>query len=160
MNWFRDRKKVTKLMLGFGVLAAMLCFVAYQGITTAQEINSSLATLHDRDLKGLSAWKEANIDLIYIGRAFRSAILTDDKAQVESYRIEIEKDKALLNANFDQAEKTIASEEARRTATETRAELSNFYSQVGEIMQLAAANQDKAAITQSQSVRFPANNSR
>ncbi|MEI9972941.1 MAG: hypothetical protein WDO73_13290 [Ignavibacteriota bacterium] len=45
-------------MIGFGAIAAMLCFVAYQGVSTAQEINSKLTTMYDRDLEGLSAIKK------------------------------------------------------------------------------------------------------
>lgn len=153
MNWSKNRKTVTKLMIGFGVLAAMLCFVAYLGITTAQEINSKLATMHDSDIKGLSAVKEANTDLIYIGRTYRAAILAEDKAEIENYRIEIEKDKNLLNANFGEAEKTIASAEGKRVAAETRSELATYYSRVGEIMQLAAADKDTEARAQSKALR-------
>ena len=40
MNWFKNRKTVTKLMIGFGVLAAMLAFVSLSGISTAPRIST------------------------------------------------------------------------------------------------------------------------
>src|SRR5262249_40881141 len=129
----------------------------YQGITTAQDINSKLATLYNRDLRGLAAFQEANIDLIYIGRAYRSAILAEDAAEVENYRAEIEKDRNHLNASLDEAEQTLATAEGKRVAAETRATLATFYPAVDEIMKLAAANKDKEAAAQSRKVRLIGN---
>ncbi len=157
MNWFKNRKTLTKLMIGFGLLAAMLSFVAYRGISTAQEINANATLMYERDLKGLSAWKEANIDLIYIGRAFRAAILAEDQVDIERYRSEIEDAKTKLNANFAEAEKTTATADAKRIAEETKAALSEFYSQVGEIIRLAQARQKKEALAHAESARAVAN---
>ena len=72
MNWFKNRKAVTKLMLGFGLMALLLAFVAYRGLSSASQINNRLETLYQRDLMGLSAVKEANINLVYIGRSIRA----------------------------------------------------------------------------------------
>jgi methyl-accepting chemotaxis protein len=157
MNWFKNRKTVTKLMIGFGALAAMLCFVAYQGISTAQEINSKLTTMYERDLKGILSWKEAAIDTIYIGRAFRAAILAGDKAEVAHYRGEIEDDKAKLNANFAEGEKTLVTAEAKQLAAETRTALSEYYSHLDEIMRLAQAGDEKGAKNRSAGAREVAN---
>src|SRR5579883_1498918 len=157
MNWFKNRKTVTKLMIGFGLLAAMLCFVAYRGISTAQDINAKLTTMYERDLKGLSATKEANVDLIYIGRAFRAALLSSDKAEIERCRSEIETDKTKLNTNFDEGAKTMVTVEAKRLADETRAALSSDYSDVDEIMRLAQAGDAKGALARSIGARQVAN---
>jgi methyl-accepting chemotaxis protein len=157
MNWFKNRKTVTKLMIGFGVLAAMLCFVAYQGVSTAQEINSKLTTMYDRDLKGISSWKDANVDVVYIGRAFRAAILAGDKADIEHYRGEIEDDKAKLNASLIEGEKTIVTAEAKQLVGETRTALSEYYSHIDEIMRLAQAGDAKGATLRSAGAREVAN---
>ena len=114
MNWFKNRKTVTKLMIGFGLIAAMLAFVAYRGITASNVINTMLNTMYERDLKGLSSIKEANINLIYIGRAFRAAILADDKAEVERYRGDIDKYITAVNTLFAETEKTIVTDEGKR----------------------------------------------
>ena len=111
MNWFKNRKTVTKLMIGFGRIAAMLAFVAYRGIRLRRGVNTMLNTMYERDLKGLSSIKEANINLIYIGRAFRAAILAGDKAQVERYRGDIDKYTTAVNTLLGETEKTIATDE-------------------------------------------------
>lgn len=157
MNWFKNRKTIAKLMMGFGLLAAMLAFVAYLGISTAQDMNSKAALMYERDLKGLSAWKEANIDLIYIGRDFRQAILETDQAAMERCRSEIEDAKAKLNANFGEAEKSLATAEAKQKAAEAKATLSEYYSQVDRIVRLTMANQNKEAMALARTTREAAN---
>lgn len=145
MNWFKNRKTVTKLMIGFGLLAAMLAFVAYRGITAAGVVNTMLNTMYERDLTGLSSIKEANINLIYIGRAFRAAILAGDKAQVERYRADIDKYTTTMNSLLVETEKTLVSDEAKRELGEVRAGLAEYCPQVAEIMRLAQAGDEKAA---------------
>jgi len=145
MNWYKNRKTVTKLMIGFGLIAAMLAFVAYRGITASNGINAMLNTMYDRDLKGLSSIKEANINLIYIGRAFRAAILANDKAQAERYRADIDKYTTAVNTLLAETEKTITTEEGKRALAETRAGLAEYLPQVAEIMRQVQAGDEKTA---------------
>ena len=146
MNWFRNRKTVTKLMIGFGVIAAMLAFVAYRGITAAGGVNTMLNTMYERDLKGLSSIKEANINLIYIGRAFRAAILAGDKAQGRAlsrgYRQVHDRDEYPVGRD---GKNTRLPTKAKRKAAEVKASLAEYYPQVAEIMRLAQAGDEKAA---------------
>jgi methyl-accepting chemotaxis protein len=145
MNWYRNLKTIIKLMIGFGLIAAMLAFVAYKGIVASSGINTMLNTMYERDLKGLSAIKEANINLIYIGRTFRAALLANDKSQVERYRGEIDKDITTLNSLVTETEKTIITDEGKRGIAEVKAGLAEYYPQVVEIMRLAQAGDEKAA---------------
>ena len=145
MNWYRNCKTVTKLMIGFGVIAAMLAFVAYRGVTASNGINAMLNTMYDRDLKGLSSVKEANINLIYIGRAFRAAILAGDKTQVERLRGDVDKYITAVNTLLAEMEKTLATEEGKRAVAEVKAGLAEYYPQVTEIMRLVQAGDEKGA---------------
>src|SRR6185437_10553634 len=119
--------------------------VAYQGIRATGLINQHLNTLYDRDLKGLSSIKEANINLIYIGRALRAAILANEKSEVEQHRVKIEKYVSDLNANLTAAEKTIVTDEGKRTCEQVKTWLAEYYPQVTEVMRLVQAGDDKAA---------------
>ncbi len=145
MNWFRNCKTVTKLMIGFGLIAAMLGFVAYRGVAAADGINGMLNTMYERDLKGLDSIKEANINLIYIGRAYRAAILASDKAEVDRLRGDVEKYITTMNTLLAEAEKTIATEEGKRAIAEIRAALAEYFPQVAEIMRLVQAGDEKTA---------------
>jgi methyl-accepting chemotaxis protein len=143
MNWFRNRKTVTKLMIGFGLVAAMLAFVAYRGLHAASEINAQLSTLYERDLKGLSAIKEANINLIYIGRGMRAAALSDDKAEIERHRSNVEKYSAALASNLAEAAKTIVTDEGKRAASQATSGVAEYLPQVREVIRLLQAGDEK-----------------
>src|SRR5689334_17239133 len=145
MNWFRNRKTVTKLMIGFGLIAAMLAFVGYRGLTASSMMNTMLNTMYERDLTGLSSIKEANIDLIYIGRGMRAAILADDKAEVERNRAFVDKSITLLNTNLAVTEKTIVTDEGKRTFAQIKTWLSEYYPQVTEVMRVVQAGDLKTA---------------
>ncbi len=146
MKWFRDQKTATKLMGTFGLLGVVLAFVAYQGVSASQSINSSLEALYSRDLKGLSAVKEANINVIYVGRAVRAALLATDKAEVEVQRTSVDKYLNGISTNLAEAEKTVNTEEGRRITGQLKAALAEYTPMVGECMRLAAAGETKAAL--------------
>ncbi len=54
MNWYKNARTSNKLMLAFGVLAAMLAAVGYEGFATtaASRLNSSLDTLYEVHMLG------------------------------------------------------------------------------------------------------------
>ncbi|WP_321478223.1 methyl-accepting chemotaxis protein [uncultured Paludibaculum sp.] len=145
MNWYRNCKTVTKLMIGFGLIASMLAFVAYRGVTASNGINAMLNTMYDRDFKGLSSVNQANLNLICIGRAFRAAMLASDKAEVERLRGDVDKYATTLNTLLAETEKTIATDEGRRLIAETKAGLAEYYPQVTEILRMVEAGDEKTA---------------
>jgi methyl-accepting chemotaxis protein len=145
MNWFKNRSTVTKLIIGFGVVAAMLVFVAYRGIEAARDINSRISTLYSRDLKGLSAAKDANADLISIGRAVRAALLTEDKVEIERHRNNVEKYLNDLSTHITATERTIVTEDGKRSIARIKALVAEYSPQMREAMRLVQSGNDKAA---------------
>ena len=39
MQWFRDRKTVTKLMIGFGIMALFIGILGYEGLRNITSLN-------------------------------------------------------------------------------------------------------------------------
>jgi methyl-accepting chemotaxis protein len=146
MNWYRNLKTVTKLMIGFGILAAMLGYVAYHGTSVARSLNSQITTMYERDLIGLSAAKEANINLIYVGRAMRAAILAPERSEVETHRANIDKYLATFHAQFAINEKSLATDEGKRVAAQIKASLAEYTPLVAEAMRLVSAGDHKNAM--------------
>lgn len=83
MQWFKNQKTVTKLMLGFGLMAALMGFVGYEGICGMRETNDLLEDLYKKHTLGVAHLKEANVDLVNISRAVRNAILDDEADDVQ-----------------------------------------------------------------------------
>jgi methyl-accepting chemotaxis protein len=64
-----------RLIAAFLVVAAASAIVGAVGIGNAGKINEMADHMYDRELLGLSYVKEANINLIYVGRARANALL-------------------------------------------------------------------------------------
>jgi len=137
MNWFKNRKTVTKLMMGFGALALLIAFVGYRGVAGMNTINEALGTMYNRDMAGLSAIKEANINLIYAGRAVRAAVLADDKAEVELHARNLQKSLTDMTKFLEAAEKTLATEKGKAVFAKLKIAIGEWEPQIRQAVRLA-----------------------
>ena len=48
MNWYRNARNATKLMLAFGLMAALMGVVGYEGMSASSTINEMLNTLYEK----------------------------------------------------------------------------------------------------------------
>ena len=85
MKWFYDLKIATKLILSFVILSAITLGVGYLGIDNMGKINQLADDLYERELLGLSYIKEANTDLIKIGRAERNLLLSSEHTERQEH---------------------------------------------------------------------------
>ena len=72
-----------KLVFGFGYLLIILLIVDLHAIETQRVLSQQTQALVDRELMGLSHLKEANINLVKIGRALRRMMLATNLEQVK-----------------------------------------------------------------------------
>ncbi|MFT3963366.1 methyl-accepting chemotaxis protein [Propionivibrio sp.] len=72
---FKDLKLRTALLGGFIVVALLSLIVGGVGIRNMGTINEMLDRMYDRELLAVSYAKEANINLVYMGRDWRNVLL-------------------------------------------------------------------------------------
>ena len=72
---FRMMKVGTRLTLGFLTIVVLGIIVTSIAIYNMAQMNERAKRLYHQELLGLSYVKEANIDLIYIGRGLRRALV-------------------------------------------------------------------------------------
>ncbi|HZX33434.1 MAG TPA: methyl-accepting chemotaxis protein [Rhodocyclaceae bacterium] len=77
MNWFRNLKVGMKLISAFLLLSLITGVVGFIGISNMSKINDEADKIYMSELLGISYVKEANINLIYVGRAVRSMLLAN-----------------------------------------------------------------------------------
>jgi methyl-accepting chemotaxis protein len=70
-----------RLIAAFLIVAAASGIVGYVGINNAGKINEMADRMYDRELLGLSYVKEANINLVYVGRARANALLASTQEE-------------------------------------------------------------------------------
>ncbi|WP_040786019.1 methyl-accepting chemotaxis protein [Massilia niastensis] len=93
----------TRLLAGFLTLALFSAVVGIVGMRGMGEINDQATDLYEKELLGVSYIKEANINLIYIGRALSNMLLASSQQQRMAYTAQIDKARAALRMNADKA---------------------------------------------------------
>ena len=85
-----------KLILGFSSGLVIAALIGLHSLQTMTQMESEMERMYDLDLLGISHIKEANINLIYMGRALRQAMIAQDdlardraRAQIDEARIEM-----------------------------------------------------------------------
>ena len=153
MNWFKNLKTAAKLVSSFACLALIAAFVGWWGLSGMGQLSQTMDTLYERDLSGLSAVKEANINLLYISRAVRAAILADDKAEVETHMQRVAKYSADMVKYLDKTEATLVTDHAKAAMAKTRAAVPTYLADVQQILKLALEGKDGQAIAAVTSAR-------
>jgi len=145
MSWFYNLKTVKKLILGFSVVCVIMIGVAYMGVTSMAKINELLNTLYERDLVGLSAAKEANRQVLMIGRAVRQALLETEKANVEQHIRNFEKYSADLRKALQECKETLVTEEGKASIAEIEEVLPGYLSRYEKLFHLKLEQKDDEA---------------
>ena len=102
MNMFRNTKVGTKLLGGFLFVSFLGAVVAIIGIASMGRINDMADEMYEKNLRGLSYIKEANINLIYAGRARANYLLATTTEEREMHAASIKK---YLSATQDYVKK-------------------------------------------------------
>ena len=76
MNGFRNLRVGSKLIGGFLLVALMGAVMGIQGIWRASQINDMATVMYERETVGLSHVAGANLEMMGVGRAIRSVLLT------------------------------------------------------------------------------------
>src|ERR1051326_7081244 len=75
MNWLRNRKILTKLMLGFSLMALLFVVVGFQGIWGLRSVNRIADELYKDHALPLAHLRAANTALVHKARMTRNVIL-------------------------------------------------------------------------------------
>jgi methyl-accepting chemotaxis protein len=148
MNWYKNANTSTKLMLAFGLLAALLGVVGFQGIGASNTLNNMLSTLYERHMLGLVSILQAKALIPTIGREARQALIAGDVAAREQCSRNLQEYFDSLEDAMSSAEKTLATEEGKAEMAKFKHAEPQYRSMVTEVVRLAVARQDKEAIEQ------------
>lgn len=125
-----------KLIGGFLVVSVITLIIGILGINNMSKINSMLHDLYEKHLIGISHSKEANVNLIYIGRALRNMILAKTREERETHEKKIEKYDETIRAELEATEKTIATDDGRQLLKKTSEIYSTYYSSLKTFIDL------------------------
>ena len=104
----------TRLIACFLAISLLGAVVGTIGIRNMGEINDQASILYQRELMGVSHIKEANINLIYIGRAISSMLLAAKEEDKARFRTQLNEAMRQLHARTDAARPLFYSVEGKR----------------------------------------------
>jgi methyl-accepting chemotaxis protein len=135
---FANLKVGTKLIAGFLCLSVLGAIVAVIGIFNMGRINDLAGQMYERELIGLSHIKEANINLIYIGRARGNYLLSTTVQERETNLNNVRKYSAALKEHLAIAKPLFVSDEAKRIFGEFATVTTSYESGLERVFSLAA----------------------
>jgi methyl-accepting chemotaxis protein len=107
---FQNLKLGTRLISAFVVVCLLGALVSALGIRNMSVLNDEADTLYERELIGLSVVKEANIDLVYVARDRRNALLASSPAERAKFLALADQSLASMHANLAKARPLFSSE--------------------------------------------------
>ncbi len=146
MHWFYNLSTMRKLILGFLTVAAVAGAVGFMGISNLATMKGMLDQMYQRELQGLSQIKEVNVQIMYIAREIREAIITPDKSQVRKHRENCDKYFATLQENMNAFEKGLTTEAGKKEFANLKEALPVYQKLVDRMLELTAANQSEQAV--------------
>ena len=148
MSWFYNLTTMKRLILGFSLVCVVMIGVGYTGVSGMSGINGMLATLYDRDMKGLTSLKSANLDLMFIARELREAIIAKDGSEIPAIRANADKYIASIRKNLEDAEKTLVTEKGKAETLKANRALKSYLEVVDKVLAHAAANRRDDALAE------------
>ena len=103
-----------RLVVAFLIVASASGIVGMVGISNAGRINDLADRMYSSEVLGVSYIKEANIDLIYIGRARANALLATTAEERAKYLDILNKSVDLLKNNMEKARPLMSSEKGKQ----------------------------------------------
>jgi methyl-accepting chemotaxis protein len=136
MKWFYNLKIGTKLIIAFIAVSLITVIVGLQGLSNIGTINDMLNSLYLNETMGISYIKEANIDLIYFGRAQNNFLLASTTADRLKFQKKMDEYEDLMKKNIERAKPLIHSEEGKRYLSELERSWEDFRAIVDEVVEL------------------------
>ncbi|MET3130912.1 two-component system sensor histidine kinase/response regulator [Oxalobacteraceae bacterium GrIS 1.11] len=146
----------TKLILGFGLIMLVCLAAGFQGLYNQQLLSEQIEKMYDKDVLGISHVKEANVNLIYMGRALRQALLAGDSAGRNRARQDIATAEMTLRKELDELRPRLYVSEDIKSLNEFELLFGQYRRNVDYVLNLAGqeALRDSAAVAYLSSPEF------
>ena len=160
MNFTSNLKLGTRLILAFLTVVLLGMAVAGVGINGLSRLNDTNDTndiLYQRELLGVSHIKEANINLVYVGRARANFSLATSEAERDKARADLETSLEGVRKYLTQAEPLFVSDRGRAMLASLNGDVESWSGVVRVYLDAAAqlplASRDEALIKLDQDAR-------
>ncbi|TXI22062.1 MAG: methyl-accepting chemotaxis protein, partial [Roseateles sp.] len=157
---FSNFKIGVRLIGGFLLVAGISVVVGMVGLQNAGQMNQLAERMYSQELVGLSTIKEANIELIYIGRARSNFLLATTQQERDKQLAAIQKSSATVKEQMAKAKPLFVTERGKELFAKFDSEWERFQTEQQRALALAAseklAEHDPALVQAMSTVRSKA----
>jgi methyl-accepting chemotaxis protein len=150
VNFIQSLKVGPRLIAAFLVICTICALVGGIGILNMSKINDEATKMYSLELMGLSHIKEANINLIYAGRARSNFMLATTEDERAAHKATREKSLTAADELLDKAAPLFYSPKAKDMFAEAEASLAAYRQHLNTALSLAA--QDALLSTRSEAL--------
>ena len=146
---FKRMKVGTRLLAGFLTLSILGAIVAAIGIYNMAQMNERTERLYTRELLGISHVKEANINLVIVGRALRNVMLASSEQERQAGIAAIGAARGRLKDHLDQGRQLFFSDNGKRMFAEVDSGTREYEAAVEQALKLVQAEglqENRAAV--------------
>lgn len=158
---FSNLKIGVRLIAGFLLVASISIVVGVIGLRNAGQISELATKMYERELIGLSTIKEANIELIGIGRARANYLLSTSNDERARHLASIQKSSAAAKELMNKARPLFSSDRAKELFASFDRQWESYQAEMQRVLTMAAAlklqERDEALNTGLANVREKAN---
>jgi methyl-accepting chemotaxis protein len=137
---FPNMKTRTRLLAGFLIVTLLGALGSIIGISKLAQMNENAQHAYQNDLLGISSVKEANIDLVYITRSIRGAILAPNDAERSKSLARVEDARAKLHVNLDAGRKLFVTDEGKAMFGQLDRMVGDVEEKLGKIRELVGVD--------------------
>lgn len=134
---FKNMKLGTKLQSIFLIISFMGLIVAALGIYNMGKIHDKAEQIYKRELMGVSHIKEANLNLVYIGRARANYMLANSQEERNQFKELINTATTNLKIHLDESKKLFSSDKAKALFTTYDEQYRQYHEDVDKILALS-----------------------
>ncbi|RZI44055.1 HAMP domain-containing protein [Herbaspirillum sp. HC18] len=127
-----------RLITGFVLVAAISVVVGTIGISNSKKIDEKADSMYQQDLLGLSYIKEANINLIYIGRARSNYLLATSQEERQKHLASISKSTGEVKNYIEKARPLFVTAKAKELFTKFSTHWEEYQKEMQQTMAMAA----------------------
>ncbi|MGE5429486.1 MAG: methyl-accepting chemotaxis protein [Syntrophomonadaceae bacterium] len=136
MKWFYNLRIGQKLILSFIVVSALTVIVGVQGLSSMGSINEMLENLYSNETLGISYLKEANVDLVYFGRAQNNFLLAASAEDRIKFQQRMDQYENMMKQNIAEARPLIHSEKGEMLLAQFEAAWQDYKSVSDQVVSL------------------------
>jgi methyl-accepting chemotaxis protein len=129
----------TRLVVAFVIVAGLSAVVGVVGLMNTREMNDLAAQMYNRELLGVSFIKEANTNVVEIGRARANFLLATTQEERDTHLASIKRSSTAARENFDQARTRFVTERARTLFAQIDGVWEEYQRDMARALALAAA---------------------